>query len=1066
MAITGAVSKYSLGLDIGSASIGWALIQLDELNNPVSLIKAGVRIFEPGVEGSALDIEQGKDKSKAVARREARLHRRQLRRRAARQRDLFALLQSKGLLPTKSEHSEANTSEQRHQILTDLDQALRRALLNGDNGSAVQSVNELLPYALRQQALDRKLEPFELGRVLYHLSQRRGFKSNRREGRKSEKQAEELGKVKQGISDLEKEIAATGSRTLGEYFAGLNPHLVRVRRRWTARRMYEQEFEAIWNAQIRYYPELLTADLKAEVARLLFYQRPIASQAHLIGFCELEPKERRAPWWTLEAQRFRLLQKINDLQIIYPGQIDGSSLSEEQRQKVLQQLEDGGDQTFAALKKLLRLPRQTQFNLEQGDERKLRGNRTNALMLRIFGPQWSELASEEKTELVRRWAETESPEELKDFAMREWALLDDAAAQWASIEPEDGYCSLSLVAIRKLLPIMEAGVSFKTAEKQIYGTRFSGKEPKGVVPPVREALPSLRNPAVERALTELRKVVNAIIRELGKPYEIRLEMARELRKPRKERLQAVKGNRSRERQRETLKARILKECGIQNPSRADIEKALLFEECGGICPYTGRAIEFTNLFQDSQFDVEHIVPVSRCPDDSFVNKTLCYHDENRRVKRGRTPWEAYGTDEQRWSEILLRVTKFDNPAKLRRFQLRTEQEVADFTARQMNDTRYTTRLAADLVGELYGGRDIANGDGINRRAIHASSGKITATLRRRWGLEAILREPTASPNGTNKGKARTDHRHHAVDAIAIALTTNSTIQRLSTAAAQAYGSGTSRVFESLSSPWPYFVDSIRPHVESMVVSHRPEHKMSGALHKETLYGRPYIFDGKSVVNLRRPLAGIPVTQIGAIVDPVVRQKVEAKLLEHGGDTKKFDPEKIESLPVLIGKDGRVMPIKRVRVREAKNDGTLDKLPGNRFVESESIHHFELFVRRENGREIWEHVSVSLLEAYERQRLGQNVVCRKMADVPEAEFLFSLMKGDTVELDYGGTRQIFRVKKFYSTGSIWFTHVNNAQKDEDQKKDRTRWSKRPDALRELKPRKVTIDLLGRVHPAND
>jgi len=77
-----------------------------------------------------------------------------------------------------------------------------------------------------------------------------------------------------------------------------------------------------------------------------------------------------------------------------------------------------------------------------------------------------------------------------------------------------------------------------------------------------------------------------------------------------------------------------------------------------------------------------------------------------------------------------------------------------------------------------------------------------------------------------------------------------------------------------------------------------------------------------------------------------------------------------------------------------------------------------------------------------------------------------MKGDTIELDYDGRRQVFRVKKFYAAGSIWVTHVNNAQKDEEQQRDKTRWSKRPNELKALHPRKVVVDLLGRVHPAND
>src|SRR5271157_5577600 len=91
---------YVLGLDLGSASLGWALVALDSQHNPAGLIRAGVRIFQPGVEGSALDIERGKDQSRAVMRREARLHRRQLRRRVARQRDLFRLFSNMGSCPT------------------------------------------------------------------------------------------------------------------------------------------------------------------------------------------------------------------------------------------------------------------------------------------------------------------------------------------------------------------------------------------------------------------------------------------------------------------------------------------------------------------------------------------------------------------------------------------------------------------------------------------------------------------------------------------------------------------------------------------------------------------------------------------------------------------------------------------------------------------------------------------------------------------------------------------------------------------------------------------------------
>jgi hypothetical protein len=305
-----------------------------------------------------------------------------------------------------------------------------------------------------------------------------------------------------------------------------------------------------------------------------------------------------------------------------------------------------------------------------------------------------------------------------------------------------------------------------------------------------------------------------------------------------------------------------------------------------------------------------------------------------------------------------------------------------------------------------------------------------------------------------------------VDAIVIALSSSRAVQFVNIAAAKAPAwQQNGRAFKAIQSPWPDFVDSIRPHIENLIASHRPSHKMSGALHKDTYYARPYTFQGKDFVNLRRPLTGLPDGQIADIVDDCVKQAVVEKLAELGGDSKKFDPANPLSLPFLAAKNGTRISIRKVRVRESKSRNTLIAIRAG-FVQSEEIHHFELFVCRERQREKWSHVSVTLFDAYERKRNGRDIVSRSAADDPEANFLFSLMKGDLVELDLAGTRQIVRIKKFYASGQIWFALVNNSQKDEDQKRDGTRWSKKPDTLRELNPRKVTVDLLGRVHPAND
>jgi hypothetical protein len=254
----------------------------------------------------------------------------------------------------------------------------------------------------------------------------------------------------------------------------------------------------------------------------------------------------------------------------------------------------------------------------------------------------------------------------------------------------------------------------------------------------------------------------------------------------------------------------------------------------------------------------------------------------------------------------------------------------------------------------------------------------------------------------------------------------------------------------------------------MVVSHRPEHKVSGELHKGSNFSRPYLYQGKPTVHTRCLLSNLSVADIEAedvIVDPAVRDAIRVKLMELGGDPKVFDNP--AHTPVLRTSNGRLIPIRKVRIRETKNPLKVGHGMSERFVDSGGIHHVSLFVvRNENRKEIWESAFVQITEAYDRRRKKLPVVSRELQNASDAEFLFSLQKDDTVELDFNGGRTLARVKKFFATGQIWFTDVNNAQMDAEQKKQKTTWSKRANSLKDMNPRKVVVDLLGRVHPAND
>lgn len=1072
--------SYVLGIDLGSASLGWAAIGLGQSGKPSKVLRTGVRIFDPAVTGN---IEKGQDESNAVARRSARLARRQLRRRTARQRELFRLLQRHGLLP-QYEGTESDASQQRHSILNSLDREIS-AKWSKANGAEVKAAIELPLYLLRKAALDAPLDPFELGRVFYHLSQRRGYQSNRKEkaGRQdkpaSAKKADDLGQVETDIKDLREQMERSGARTLGEYFASLNPHQQNVRRRWTGRKMYEDEFAQIWEKQTSYHPELLTEELHREIKHLLFYQRPIKEQSHLIGGCELEPGERRAAWATLEAQQFRVLQKVNDLELVYPGQVAGVHLTAEQRKAVLDLLENSPEATFKKIRKALQLPEKVGFNLQRGGETRLKGNYTNALMAIVFSDRWPGMSDEEKKQAVEDWRTIEHENSLIRRAIEHWKL-DEPGAEWLASHPAPtGYCSLSRKAIRKLMPRMQGGKRFKEAENEEYGSSFSGGRVYDRIPPVRDVLKTLRNPAIERALTELRKVVNALIRETGaKPYEIRIELARDLKKPRKERAEATTRNRNREKERATAKAKLLRELGpgFEHPSRADVEKALLHEECGGICPYTGRHIDFASLFgQNPQFDVEHIIPFSRIPDDSFQNKTLCYHEENRQVKRNQTPFEAYKDPEQ-YQAILNRVRSWPkaNKGKLARFELQTTEQLDGFSTRQLNDTRYASKLACDLLGTLYGGRDVKTDSDV-RQVVFASSGMVTATLRRGWGLEAILREPATSANGLNKGKPRSDHRHHAIDAITIALSRPKLIAALSRSNAQdPYWPSNGRTAPRIQTPWKDFVESIRPQIEQMLVSHRPEHRLTGALHDETNYGRPRRENGKDVVHIRKLVSGLSASDIESIVDPRVREIVAQKAAEFGGNLTSWIPGEVkDDWPQLTTRAGKKVPIKRVRIKKALAVETIARGTRTRNVALSSNHHVAVFaLLDEHGKERrWDSVAVSLFEAMERRRKQLPVVETHYPEAGDWQFKFSLMGGDTVLLhkDCGHRENlckpsVWQLRTIATNGQLSLVRINDARKKADIQKSGEWWSPRADALRKFDSAKVVVDSLGKLHEA--
>ena len=1046
---------YVLGLDLGVQSIGWAILDLDDGGRPCAIRRAGVRCFDSGT-GSETEIQMGKDESNNAKRRDARQHRRQLFRRAQRLKRVLRALQRAGLMPEGSLKSAA-----RHEMILKLDRELAAQYApEGD-----RAASHVVPYLLRAKALDEPLAPNALGRALFHLAQRRGFLSNK----KARKEKDEEGVVKAGISQLHTEIQQAGARTLGEFYAGLDPEDRRIRGRWTGRQMFLDEFEQIWAAQSPHHPGL-TNDMKNSIHHAIFFQRPLKSQKGLVGRCELEPHHHRAPMATLLAQRFRYLQKLNDLEITAPdGEI--RALSPEQKDRLRAALESGGDLTFAQLrnKKLLDLKKPTEktsgfeINLESGGEKKIPGNRTAEKFIKVLGDRWQEMPGERRDRLVQEVLQSEHEDELSRRLEANFGFPSVTSAQLSAIELEQGYCALSRRAMRRLLPGLEAGRRLNDVRKEIYGEQLLRGGPDCErLPAVGKVAASLRNPVVCRALSELRKVVNAIVRQYGKPEKVRIELARDMKKGRKLREETWKDMRKNEKLRENARRKILDEVGISDPRPGDVLKMLLADECNWECPYTGRPITPRSLLGDSpQFDIEHIIPFSRSLDNSFANKTLCYHEENRNVKQNRTPWEAYSCDDKRWAEIIARVRRFHGgaaAAKLRRFQL---QEIPEgFVQQQLNDTRYISRMAADYVGLLFGGRV----DAERTQRVQVGRGGMTKYLRDEWNLNRILSDGDV--------KNRNDHRHHAVDAVVIALTGPATVQTLSRSAEQAHDMGR-RLFVPIDAPWGEaagFLDEIRGAIEAVNVSYRVNRRIGGALHEDSNYSKPHPVaseNGKKVVayrHIRKPLERMSAREIEAIVDDRVRDRVKAHLEANGGDLKKAFGDS-NNHPYLKARDGRVIPIHKARIR--KNEATIavGAAERQRYVSTGSNHHIEIVASLdEKGNETGcEFHIVSLYEAARRVRAREPVVRREHGK--DTKFKFSMAKNEYFVMDIEpGEAALYRVVKISANDIEFQLHCDGRPTMVDGRK-RVRIHS-PRALQGVKARKVAVDPLGNILPAHD
>jgi CRISPR-associated endonuclease Csn1 len=729
------------------------------------------------------------------------------------------------------------------------------------------------------------------------------------------------------------------------------------------------------------------------------------------------------------------------------------SLNPDQRRQLVETLDTAKDLTFARARKLLDISPKARFTIEEGKETKFKGNPIGARLYELLGDLWLQMSDSLKNDFLSDIANEKTDEDVQAMLESKWGLPQDRAQAIAEkFSLPQGYASLSLAAIRKALPFLEQGLSVQEA-RMAAGYEIDPRVPvHDFLPPLKDSNLDIRNPAVSRTLTELRKVVNAIIRKWGKPAEIHLEVARELKKNRDQRMKDTTRMRERESQRESIRQRIVSELGIPEDKirRRDIELGLLYDECGGICPYTGESIgSFTSLFQgNSRAQIEHIIPRSISLDDSFGNLTLCLTAENA-TKGNRTPYEAYHQQPERYQAILDRVKTFKGKAaghKLARFKLETldKQELLEqFSSRHLNDTRYASILAARYLALLFGG-EIVDG----KRRIIKSTGQITADLRNVWDMNSILND--------GPRKTRDDHRHHAIDAAVIAVISQKYVTLLSEAAERATAERKRR-YASIPPPWVGFKEAVAAAAETINISFRADHRVTGPLHKETYYSKVGVSAaGGDVVRTRKPVHQLSADQVASIVDRGVRTAVLAKL------AIVKDPKKLENdWPELPNASGAPVKIKSVRIELNRAVRSLGKGHRQRFAEGSETHHVAVYEVTKGKRRVWDGEVVSMRDALERISHERPVVDRQ--DQEGRKFLFSLSKGDTLLLtDSGGKRSGLWVVRKIGQQQILLV----PQWDSRAEGKRDKYAPTIGGLQPFAAQKVVITPIGEILPSHE
>lgn len=826
-----------LGIDLGIASLGWAVIEFDDKNvDNNKIIDCGVRLF------TAAETPKEKE-SPGKARSNAKGIRRIINRKRVRMNKIKKLCESSGLLS----HDD----------------------LDPEHGIFNSKGNRTDVWQLRYDALHRKLDEVEFARVLIHIAKHRGHDFQTKEG--------DVGKVRTAGEALKSKLCEAGCRSIGEYI-WLYPHIKdgRTFRRnkkddYTIsihRSLLKAEVDEIFNTQEALGNTKATQQLKEQYTAIAFYVRPIQSIEKMVGFCTYFPQEKRAPKASPTAERFIAIGKFYTT-VITDNQGNEHKIIELKSYHELMEFASSKEQiSYKQLRKFLALNDQQIFKnltykskpkkgeavgVGQWEFDKNDAEKKSWISLKGHSAFKSVMSNEQYTSFMQSDLADETAKVLTYFKDKQ-QKRDNLLKLGHDIESADLLCDLSFTdfvqlsikALKIIVPEMQMGKRYDEAilllgkpayEKSIY------------LPPLKDTDINILNPTVIRAFAQFRKVANALVRKYGSFDKVHFELAREVNT--KADIDRIKqAQRKNEKEREAAKVWIQENFeGNITVNYKNILKKRLFEQQSEICPYTDEHIQLERLYDEGYYEIDHILPRSRSGDDSMANKVLVFGKANQ-DKTNRTPYEWFGHDTQAWERYETRINTITNRAKMgmgkinrllkKNFDENSEKE---FRNRNLNDTRYMARAIKNYCENYW---QLTHDD--NKRRVQVRSGKLTSELRGRW-VEGYMKD-------------RTIHTHHALDAIVIAFSTESMVQRLSNyyKTKEIQRKKEKPVFEAPMKHFRQAVDKALMLEKSenittkdgrtitlnrLLISRPPRASITGAAHKETIQS-PKKYTGRGV----------------------------------------------------------------------------------------------------------------------------------------------------------------------------------------------------------------------------